>query len=234
MLSIPVLAQNYSGKVVYRQKMEVPALKDKHSMEAELFKDAAERTEVFKYNLIFNEEESLFQVEDFLNNDASNSLENMALRISGGKGVFYKNTSSINTLHQRDSFGEIILLELPGTRYVWELTSETKKIGKFTVYKAKTTVFHKAPRAHLKDKTVHIEAWFAPDIPVCFGPKDINGLPGLVLQAKIGNVNFTATDVNIEKNPEEALVITTPEGKQMNLEELDARARRIAAKDLLD
>jgi len=228
-----LVAQNYSGKVLYKQKMEVTLLQDDHSMEAELFKEAAERTEVFTYDLVFNGEESLFQVEEFMNNDA-NSLETMALRISGGRGVYYKSSNSINTLHQRNSFGETIVLELPGTRYVWKLTDESKKIGKFTVYKAAATVVHKAPVAHLKDKTVHIEAWFAPEIPVCFGPKDINGLPGLVLQAKIGNVTFTATEVHIKKDASDALVINIPEGKQMNLKELDARARRIVAKGLLD
>lgn len=213
--------------------MEIPDIEDDHTLEGQLFRDASKRTEVFKYNLIFNEEESLFEVEDFMNNEA-NSLENMALRISGGRGVYYKSTNSINTLHQRNSFGETIVLELPGTRYVWNLTDEKKKIGKYTAYKANTVIVHKAPVAHLEDKTVHIEAWFAPEIPVCFGPKDINGLPGLVLEAKIGNVTFTATEVHIEKDPSEALVIEVPEGKQLSLEELDARARRIVAKGLLD
>lgn len=228
-----MLAQSYSGKVMYKQQMQIPSLENEHPEETKLLREAAQLTEIFKYHLVFNGEESLFQVEDFMNNEA-NSLESMALRISGGRGVYYKNISSINTLHQRESFGETIVLELPGTRYVWNLTDEKKKIGKYTAYKAKTVIVHKAPVAHLEDKTVHIEAWFTPEIPVCFGPKDINGLPGLVLEAKIGNVTFTATEVHIEKDPSEALVLKVPEGKQMSLQELEARARRIVAKGLLD
>ncbi|MNY31463.1 hypothetical protein D3C86_1656270 [compost metagenome] len=56
--------------------------------------------------------------------------------------------------------------------FIWELKNETKTIGKYTCYKA-TTNF----------RGRNYTAWYAPDIPLPYGPWKLQGLPGLILEA---------------------------------------------------
>ncbi|ADF51653.1 MAG: GLPGLI family protein [Zunongwangia sp.] len=54
----------------------------------------------------------------------------------------------------------------------WNITSETKAIGKFTANKA---------TAHFRGRDY--TAWFTPEIPLPIGPWKLQGLPGLILEA---------------------------------------------------
>ncbi|EGV43036.1 GLPGLI family protein [Bizionia argentinensis JUB59] len=58
-------------------------------------------------------------------------------------------------------------------KIAWQLTTQTKKIGQFNCQKA-TGVFRG------RNYTV----WFTNEIPLPFGPWKLNGLPGLILEAK--------------------------------------------------
>lgn len=74
--------------------------------------------------------------------------------------------------------GDILVKEeLPTIE--WEISDETKQVGSFTCYLAKTT--HK--------KRVFY-AWFSYDIPVPFGPWELGGLPGLILEAYDADKRF--------------------------------------------
>lgn len=66
--------------------------------------------------------------------------------------------------------------EVLGTisNYKWKTHKESKTIGKFTVYKATT-----------QDYEREITAWYAPELPYSYGPIDIFGLPGLILEVYI-------------------------------------------------
>lgn len=63
----------------------------------------------------------------------------------------------------------------------WEITSETKEIGGFSTKKATATF-----------RGRKYEAWFCEDIPLQAGPWKLQGLPGLILEAKdtSGEVQF--------------------------------------------
>lgn len=51
-------------------------------------------------------------------------------------------------------------------------------------------------------KTSVFSAWFTPDIPVPFGPEDVNGLPGLIVKFKWANGVVEATSIKSVKNQE--------------------------------
>ncbi|WP_299217898.1 GLPGLI family protein [uncultured Aquimarina sp.] len=53
----------------------------------------------------------------------------------------------------------------------WELTGETKKVGSFICQKASLD-FHGRK----------YQVWFTTEIPVIFGPLNLNGLPGLIVE----------------------------------------------------
>ncbi len=48
--------------------------------------------------------------------------------------------------------------------------------------RTKMILGHRCYSAKYKGKQTISEVWFAPGIPTAFGPKDLNGLPGLVLE----------------------------------------------------
>lgn len=71
---------------------------------------------------------------------------------------------------------------------IWVLTGETKKMGNYNSQKAKARYYGR-----------DYEVWFTTDIPVAFGPWKLNGLPGLILEAKSGDgeVSFVANSVKL-------------------------------------
>lgn len=81
----------------------------------------------------------------------------------------------------------------------WTIGAKTKKIGSFQCQNATVRYYGR-----------DYEAWFAPDIPVPFGPWKLNQLPGLILEATSsdGEVSFVAE--NIQINAPLELVLQPP------------------------
>ena len=71
--------------------------------------------------------------------------------------------------------------------YQWKITEETKKIGGYSCTKA-TTSFRGRDWI----------AWFAPEIPLPYGPWKLYGLPGLIMEAQDGTGTFTMQAVKVE------------------------------------
>ena len=67
--------------------------------------------------------------------------------------------------------------ELP--KIVWEISKEHKKIAGYDCIKATASLYGRK-----------WEAWFTKRIPVQFGPWKLNGLPGLILEARCKNLDF--------------------------------------------
>jgi GLPGLI family protein len=74
----------------------------------------------------------------------------------------------------------------------WKISSETKKIGEYNCIKA-TTNFRG------RDWIV----WFAPDVPLSFGPWKLHGLPGLILEAHDASNEYSMIAVKLQKKENE-------------------------------
>lgn len=156
------------------------------------------------YKLHFNKINSIFFYENQLDIDGVSGFNYVAATF--GKSTYFTNFKTKKTL--KDSkYLEGKLIEQP--IYKWNITTETKKIGNYVCFKA--TTIQKTGRDGKVRKT-NIVVWFTPDIPIGFGPKNYNGLPGLVIEANIGQITIRAT--KIELNPKnDKLKINTPKGK---------------------
>ena len=77
----------------------------------------------------------------------------------------------------------------------WEMTDRDSTVCGYACLQAKT-------RLYGRDWTV----WFAPEIPLSYGPYILGGLPGLILDAEDADELFHFTAVGLEQNPANAQV----------------------------
>lgn len=77
----------------------------------------------------------------------------------------------------------------------WEMTDRDSTVCGYACLQAKT-------RLYGRDWTV----WFAPEIPLSYGPYILGGLPGLILDAEDADGLFHFTAVGLEQNPANAQV----------------------------
>src|SRR5690625_6629019 len=87
-----------------------------------------------------------------------------------GSGVAYKNINENLFLRAEEGFGKNFIIEDELREYGWKITRETKEILGYEVRKATAEV----------DEDNTIEAWYAPKLPYKNGPKNYQGLPGLI------------------------------------------------------
>ncbi|HPN69074.1 MAG TPA: GLPGLI family protein [Saprospiraceae bacterium] len=90
---------------------------------------------------------------------------------------------------------------------VWEISQDTMVINGLKCIKA-TGI--KLSQGHKPDNYV---AWFTPDIPVPFGPINVNGLPGLILKYKWAASVVEAVD--IRKLTDQKYKLVLPDAKDV-------------------
>ncbi|WP_254713029.1 GLPGLI family protein [Polaribacter litorisediminis] len=83
--------------------------------------------------LEFNNLESIYYVEDKMNNDGKPTL-NMNRTFAGGDNRYYKNIKTKEFYHESDVFDELSLIDIP--KKEWKITQESKVIGGYVCYKA--------------------------------------------------------------------------------------------------
>lgn len=130
------------------------------------------------FKLFFNKKESVFKENRSLKID--DKKINLT-KIFAGKGMFYTNKNSKKIVNQKESLGELFLIDIPPIK--WVLTQENKKIGQYTCYKATAT---KVIEGRSGESTKNITAWYTPQLPINYGPKDYFGLPGLIIRINRG------------------------------------------------
>lgn len=100
----------------------------------------------------------------------------------------------------------------------WEITTETKTIHGYLCYKAIYKYDYKARDG--QTKTSAVTAWFAPELPYGYGPKNYNNLPGLILELSEKETTFLASKIILS---DAEVKITFPKGKSVTREEYDKR-----------
>ncbi len=161
------------------------------------------------YILNFNNTESIFFQENKMNNEGRKENKTL-LEILAGDGIFYTEKQKL-ILHQKESFGEMFLIAYP--KIQWNLTQDVKKIGNYICYKATAIKVIKNKNGEVKRQII---AWYSPEIPIDFGPKEFSGLPGLVLKLQEGKLTFTATSINLNLEQD---IKKLEKGKKITLEE---------------
>jgi len=242
-----VFAQkDFQGKAIYRFRATV---------KKDLFKDSKKMSEARKKQMIemlknrmnktfelhFNKRESIYKEQEKL----AAPGKGFGRMGSASRGITYKNTATHQMLKASDFFGKKFIITDTLKQPNWDLSSsETKKIGNYTCYKATLTKKVKkinrsfwsrnkkkeTQKDTLKKKDeyreIHITAWYTPQIPVSNGPDEYWGLPGLILEINRGeNVRILCTEIEI--NPKVTLKIEPPKkGKVITKKEFGAIAKK--------
>lgn len=130
-----------------------------------------------------------------------------SLEEDGGISIIEKPNDFNNVWYYKANTKDIVKsVTSPNTAYIvydtnldynWEITNEVDTIGNYQVVKAMTNF-----------RGREFTAWFAPSIPIGFGPWKLKGLPGLILKMYDQEQKFTWTikKINIETNISEDIL----------------------------
>lgn len=184
LITINVLfAQKKSGKVIYKviSNKNINLKKITKNNESKgltsFFKNTAD------FELTFKNDKSIYKRIVKFNKEGEEKKINFFEIIGGGNGVFFSEKG--NVIQSKNTFDEYFLIRY--SKKKWNVTQEMKRIGGYLCYKAISSGEEKA------------EVWFSPEIPLNFGPKYYNGLPGLVLEVHIGKIIIRAFEVNFKE-----------------------------------
>src|SRR5690606_11928288 len=250
-LSLGMFAQDFSGKATYQTKMIFKDFKDKSKDKKDgltlspemmkqlenVMKSASERT----FFLEFTKNESLYTSEEKLEQPKSGSN----ISISHSPVKLYKNVKENYSLSENEELDKPFLIKDTLHTLGWELSTENKKIGNYTAYKATKTVKPKNYFSDEEDKKENSEekssdllsmidkepqdvvytAWYTPEIPIPNGPEKFGGLPGLILELHTDNMVYLCSEIVL--NPKKIIEIKQPKGKIISQEEHDEKVKKM-------
>jgi GLPGLI family protein len=249
-LALPIGAQEFQGKAIYQSKTSVDIKiengsisEDQKEQIMESMKKSMEKT----YELSFDRSSSLYREEERLGTPGASPGGVFTMITSSSQGEYYKNVQSKTFVHQTDMFGKPFLIKDSLRTWEWKLSSETKKIGNYTCYKATAIrkpnkIFSNKEKNESKQDSVPqeqdstqgrsllskiekpedriITVWYTPEIPISQGPGPYWGLPGLILEVNTGRTAILCSKLIL--NPEKKEVVEEPsKGKRVTQAEYD-------------
>ncbi len=165
------------------------------------------------FELIYNDKKSVFKRVDMLipkGKELQYSLAYVSIPIDS---YFFKDSKEKYIL--KENSGEIFKIRYPNNQYDWKITKETKTILGHKCYKAIAT-YKTYDYGREMDYEKRFVVWFTNDIPKSYGPVNLTGLPGLVLEGKLegrgfGKFHIKAKEIkSIENFPK------IPKGKEID------------------
>lgn len=157
-----------------------------------IFQSDGNNKRKFFHELLINGNKTSFMFVD--------DIQKGKITMTGGAGRstsgYYGNINTSKAIRDKTFKGNHFLISY-NTPYQWEITNETKKIGKYTCYKAKTTTLYVA---NDMIKKLPVIAWFTPEIPVSSGPENYMGLPGLILDLYYNRFRYVFSSIETDDN----------------------------------
>lgn len=192
-------SKEVSGEVIYKfAQNEITKSEKENSKELYGMLDKMNNaSKDLDFTLRFNSNESIFYLNQVMESDISPMAISYAKNIVA-RGRFYYDKSTDKLLREENIYGNNTLIKNTSSSINnWQLINETKYIGKHLCYKA---IRSKSKVGPTKTHQFEIIAWYCPEIPLSYGPKEYNGLPGLILELKDTHYTFYASKIKIEKD----------------------------------
>jgi GLPGLI family protein len=210
--SLASFAQTNSGKVTYKETINLAAAMQHVELEGEMAAQLADllpKEQVIQKELYFSPDASLYadaprKEEKYKENNGIH----IDMRMPEEKA--YRDIKTGETLEQKDFMSRKFLVS-EKSKTTWKMTGKQKTILNYPCQEAVTT----------KDSN-EISVWFTPAIPVSTGPRGLGGLPGLILEANVDKL-LTITATSIEPGTADVKKIVKPtEGKKMTEKQFEA------------
>lgn len=208
-----VYSQPRSGEVIYEIKTIEVEVAEPSDFLTNVIKYAKEQ----KFKLHFNESGSNFKTEISMNanDDTPEEIKVTASVAFMSYYTHYRNKKTSQEFLLRDG----IVIEKKIVPLDWNITTESKLIGEHLCYKASVPIKYMARNG--KEVTKVIVAWFAPSLPFPYGPKEFDGLPGLILELTEKTTTYVATSIKLDSDS--AREIDYPKGKTITEEEYNEK-----------
>jgi len=222
---------NFTGVVKYESNYSQRNIDNYFSKKRNLIKDKKQvkyyddlllNVEKVNSTLSFSISEAIYSVDKKLTLETHGNLAEKLILVSTGGSRNYYTSSTTKTLEIQDcqTLDKCFIIVSP--LKTWQISQETKKIAGYICYKATSS----APTNNNTEN--HITAWFTPQIPVGFGPKDFNGLPGLILELETDFMTYKAAKLII--NPTEKVLVEKPsKGEKVTLKEFNKMVKEATA-----
>lgn len=191
----PILAQDLSGKVVY--KVDMDSFINKMDSEGNqnpsdgIFKNVAKHIKNFSAELVFEDNFSSFgTAKSLVLGENDKNLDDYVKKLIS-EGTYYSNFNDSIQIFITEFDNKPYKVKSNFEHKEWKILNETKRIGKFQCYKATHTVI-------VNGKETTITAWYTPEIPKALGPKTYVGqLPGLILQLEEGLLTYYCSEIKL-------------------------------------
>ena len=171
-----------------------------------------------EFKLFFSNTKSVFSVVEKLYSTSKDAAQS-ALMVVGGSRVYYNDNAKKEKITQTDFANKLFNIQRPYDEYKWTITSETKIISGYKCYKA-TCEVRDYDRRREKETVSYPEVWFAPELPYQYGPRGLDGLPGLVLEGRFSTgINFYASKIEFAIKDSSVLIERPAKGKFVTPEE---------------
>jgi GLPGLI family protein len=183
-----------SGEIIYQKQMIID--QEKVTAKDVLSKGVAAISSKHTYVLLFNENRSKFTFQDNMDNESSSKdkyYSKLAYILCNDYNYYY---DKVNDKGGVIEYGDGILIA-DTVKLDWIITNENKMIGEYLCYKA--TYLTRMKNYKGVEKEILITAWFAPSIPISFGPKKYKGLPGLILELQDQLSIVYATNIKLKE-----------------------------------
>lgn len=213
-------SQQTSGDIIYKIQPIDFESKSKDEKINKLTREMLSHATEHSFLLKFNSSKSSFVRENTLSINSSSkygqSLDRItSILVTSSYNFFSDQNFKIDLFQYQDG----TLVKKASRKLEWDITVETKMVGGYLCYKA---IYQKKfVGRDGKNKNIPIAAWFAPALPYSYGPKEYNGLPGLILELQEKRTIFYASNITISKGND--LRIVFPSGKTITEEEYKKR-----------
>ncbi len=176
------------------------------------FLQEKERAKELIFILSINKNKALFTHPPVDENDQNLYF---AYQNTDGEHIFYTDLKEEKQIVQFPYWGAEINIENQINEIPWILTTESKEIGNYVCFKA--TKKFEVDIGGLP-YTSNVEAWYAPEIPIKFGPKQYVGLPRLIVELQENHITYFLKGINYQPKDPQA-VLPPKKGVKMSWEE---------------
>lgn len=220
--------QEVIGKVIYNATVEETKeykekYKSQNNSQDKLFKAIEKEGEKFNLELVFSNQNSVYQLIEPMHKGSENQYAyKMAKIIYKAGNKFYYSVKDKTITKEVDFLEKNYLIETKNDSSNWTMLNKQEKIGEYVCYLAEREYEYMSRKGKTKVKQT---VWYTPELAFPFGPANFVGLPGLVLKVKSGTIVYNAKQIKI-KPKEKIKLENITKGKRISQSEFNKIAKK--------